>query len=296
MIAEGLLMAMTVWYIPGWMRSHAAEDGVVASLAETFPGAEVAFKAWDGDNLFWPKAVENADAAVEGFVREIVALPPAERENLVIVGHSLGGRITARILARLDERSLKIGQAALLGAAMPYADRDVRWIGNGARLPVLLVCNPDDITLKYVYATVGGEKVAALGANGALQKLVNVEECVIPAEFVHGVKLPQKWAEVPAAREVANHYAIFYLACLRQIVRGEGLESRVMVPQGFVTVEWPVMDAGIWWDVVEEAAGWKLERNRLTGHARILDPRKVRKAWGAFDDLRKSFAKVKGQL
>ena len=119
MIAEGLLMAMTVWYIPGWMRSHAAEDGVVASLAETFPGAEVAFKAWDGDNLFWPKAVENADAAVEGFVREIVALPPAERENLVIVGHSLGGRITARILARLDERSLKIGQAALLGAAMP---------------------------------------------------------------------------------------------------------------------------------------------------------------------------------
>lgn len=53
-----------------------------------------------------------------------------------------------------------------------------------------------------------------------------------------------------------------------------------MVPQEFPTVEMSVIDAGVWWEVVAEAKGWKLERNKITGHARILDPQKVRKARG----------------
>ena len=289
-------MAMTVWYVPGWLRTQAPQPDVCDEAASIFPEAKVVFKEWDGDQLLWPKAVANADAAVDGFVREIAALPQAEREELVLVGHSLGGRIVARILARLDERSLKVRQAVLMGAAIPYADKDVRWIGNGARLPVLVICNPDDVTLKYVYATVGGEKSAALGANGALQRLVNVQEYVVPASVTKETAIGALWAELPVARDLANHYAVFYFACLRKIVADEPVEGRVMVPQDLVTLPFPVVDAGIWWETVETSDGWKLERNKVTGHARIVDPQKVRRAWGGLAEMKRSFAKVKRQL
>lgn len=290
------MMAMTVWYIPGWLRSQTPQTEVMDGLRETFPAAKVEFKAWAGDELIWPRAVANADAAVERFVAEIVALPQAERESLTLVGHSLGGRITARILARLDERSLKVRQGVLMAAAIPYRDKDVRWIGNGSTLPALAICNPDDVVLKYIYASVGGEKSAAFGANGSLQRLVNVRECVVPASITRETKLDHKWAELQLAKDVANHHAMFYVACLRRLLLGEGLDGRVMVPQDFVTVEWPVMDSGVWWEVVATHAGWKLERNLVTGHARILDPQKVRKAWGSLENMRLAFAKVRGQV
>ena len=70
----------------------------------------------------------------------------------------------------------------------------------------------------------------------------------------------------------------------------------MLVPQGRINVEMKVLDAGIWWDVLETTNGWKLERNKLTGHCRILDPEKKRKAWGTEADMRKAFVKLCGQL
>ena len=68
-------MAMTVWYVPGWMRTQAPQPDVCEETAAVFPEAKVVFREWDGDQLLWPKAVANADAAVDSFVREIAALP-----------------------------------------------------------------------------------------------------------------------------------------------------------------------------------------------------------------------------
>ena len=45
-----------------------------------------------------------------------------------------------------------------------------------------------------------------------------------------------------------------------------------------------------------ETNGWKLQRNKVTGHGRIIDPGKVRKAWGSVEELEKSFEKVRGQI
>ena len=33
MIAEALMMAMTVWYVPGWMRAQEPQEGVMPALA-----------------------------------------------------------------------------------------------------------------------------------------------------------------------------------------------------------------------------------------------------------------------
>ena len=55
-------------------------------------------------------------------------------------------------------------------------------------------------------------------------------------------------------------------------------------------------DPRILWDVLDSSGGWKLEKNKVTGHCRIIDPDKLRKAWGREAEMRSAFEKVKQQL
>ncbi len=296
MIAEALLMATTVWYIPGWMRTETPHEGVLECISNVFPEATIEFKAWDGNRLVWPHAVESADKESWRFAFEVATMPAEKRENLVIVGHSLGGRITARILARLAERGLKIRQGELLAAAIPSTDPDLAKMGGGSALPVLALCNPDDIVLRYVYAMAGGEDSVAFGANGALKTIENVRECVTPRDLTKQVEINAGWGKVQALKDVRNHSEFFYIDYLRRLLNGEEASVEVMVPQALPTFEGRVTDSGLWWDTLAETNGWKLQRNKVTGHGRIIDPQKVRKAWGKVEDLRLSFEKVGEQL
>mgnify|MGYP003292162474 CR=1 FL=1 len=290
----GALMA-AVWYIPGWMRTQVPQEGTLACISNAFPEASVEFKAWDGDRM-WPTAVENADKESWRLAFEIATMPEAERRELTIVGHSLGGRMTARILAHLAEKGLKIRQAILLAAAIPNNDDDLKQLGNATDLPVMAVCNPDDLTLRYVYAIAGGETTAAFGANGTVEQLANVREYVTPTNITKQIEINGVWAKAQPLKDIANHHALFYLEYMRRLIGGEEPSGETMVPQGLVNINWPVIDAGIWWDVVDEFDGWKLERNKVSGLCRILDPKKVRTAWGKEAEMRAAFEKVKAQL
>ena len=296
-----LAMMAMVWYVPGWLRTQTPQEGCLESLTNTYETAEVQFKAWNGDIPIWPKAVEHADLAADRIAAEVIAMPEVSRTNLTIVGHSLGGRITARVLARLAEKNLKVRQAVLMAAAIPFVDADIAKMGGGSELPVISVCNPDDVTLKYVYALAGGEPKAgylagAYGANGSVTNIPNVIEYVTPTNITESVKIDHLWGRSEHLKEIANHHVHFYLEYLRKIVNGEAGGGRVMVPQHLPTVEGKVMDAGIWWRVLDTHAGWKLERNLVTGHCRILDPQKTRRAWGGESEMRAAFAKTKAQL
>jgi len=295
MMAEALLMATTVWYIPGWMRTQEPQAGVLASVSNAFPNATVEFKRWDGDRI-WPHAVASADAAATNFVAEIAAMPAEARDGLVVVGHSLGGRITARVLAGLAARNLKVRRGVLLAAAIPSGDADVAKMGGGSVFPVMAVCNPDDVTLRFVYALAGGESQTAYGANGSLTPLANVEERVTPPDIVDQVAIDRSWAKVSAFKEVANHHVLFYLDYLRRILAGEKPSGAVMVPQDNPCVNHKVVDAEIWWDVLARHADWKLEQHKITGHCRIVSPEKKCTAWGDEAAMRAAFAKVKAQL
>lgn len=291
----GALMA-AVWYIPGWLRTQTPQTGVIESISNTFDQATVEFKSWNGDIPIWQKSTATADAEAKRFVDEIAAMDEAARTNLTIVGHSLGGRITVHVLAGLAERKLKIRQGIILAAAIPYDDPDLKTMGSGSILPVVSVCNPDDVTLRWVFTVIGAEPVAAYGANGTTQVPENVKEYVTPTNITHQIEIDAAWAKSQTLKEIANHHALFYLEYMRRILGGEEPSDEVMVPQHYVTLEWPVIDAGIWWDVADEFDGWKLERNKVTGHFRILDPKKVRTAWGREAEMRAAFEKVKAQL
>ena len=290
-----------VWYIPGWLRTQTPQEGCLESLTNTYETASVEFKAWNGDIPIWPKAVEHADATAERFAAEVIAMPEEARTNLTIVGHSLGGRITARVLARLAEKDIRIRQGVILAAAIPHNDPDVLKIGGGSELPVLSICNPDDVVLKYIYTAAGGEKnasygVPAYGANGSLTNIPNVVERVTPTNITETVRIDHFWGKSEHLKEIANHHVHFYLDYLRRVLDGEEPSDHVMVTQDLITIKGKVMDAGIWWKVLDECSGWKLERNIVTGHCRILDPQKTRRAWGGEKELRASFGKIRSQV
>ena len=289
------IMAATVWFIPGWLRTAEPHEGILECVSNAFPEASVEFKAWDGDNLVWPLSVDSADKESWRFAFEVAMMPPEVRTNLTLVGHSLGGRITARVLARLAENGLKVKQAILMGAAIPANDPDLVKMGLATELPVLAVCNPKDHVLRYVYATVGGEGAVAFGANGTPTPCENVVECVTPTNITSEVDIGGIWAK-KVIKDIANHHEKFYLEYARRILGGEEPSGKVMVPQDFPGVEGHVMDSEIWWTVLDSSGGWKLEKNKVTGHCRIIDPDKLRKAWGRESEMRAAFEKVKNQL
>lgn len=104
------------------------------------------------------------------------------------------------------------------------------------------------------------------------------------------------WSKTQFLKDVANHHELFYIDYLHRLLSGEGASDEVMVPQALPTIEGKVVDASFWWDTLVETNGWKLQRNKLTGHGRIIDSEKVRKAWGSVEEMTKSFEKVREQL
>ena len=196
------ILAATVWFFPGWLRSEKPANGVMECVTNAFPGAAVEFKSWDGDNVVWPLSVDSADKESWRFAFEIAMMPPEERANLTLIGHSLGGRIVARVLARLSEHGVKVRQAVLMGAAIPANDPDLAKMGLASELPVIAVRNPKDNVLRYAYATVGGERSAAFGAIGAPSRCENVVEYVTPTNALFYGMEAARAAAADVAKEV----------------------------------------------------------------------------------------------
>lgn len=222
MIAETLLMATTVWYIPGWMRTNELRPELATCISKVFPAAKVEFKGWDGNRLVWPHAVDAAEKTSWRIAFEVAMLPKGERENLVIVGHSLGARITARVLARLGEHGLKVRQGLLLAAALPNDDADLAKMGAGSACSVVSVRNPKDVTLRYAYRIAGGEDAVAFGAKGASAPLANVEERIMPESITKEVEIEDLWGKAQFLKDVANHHDIFYFGYLKRVLNEKG--------------------------------------------------------------------------
>ncbi len=298
MMLSGMLFAGPVWYIPGWLRCHAPESETVTSLQETFRDSEVTYRDWEGNSLVWQEAVSTADAEGQKLYEELKGMSSAQRESLVLIGHSLGGRIVVRALAKLAQDGLKVRQGILLGAALPYTDSDISKATSASQQPILNICNFRDVTLKYIYGSVGGEEAPALGANGVTQIIPNYIECVIPAGFVKGVEFENPAMDLPGMKDLVSHHAKFYAEYLGKLLRGEVSEknSEIMVPQGNLNIQTGTTGGLIWWNTLDSCQGWQLQKNILTGHCRILTPKKVRAAWGDEATMRAAFGKVKFQL
>jgi len=204
-----------ILYVPGWHRCACGEDEALRFVATAFPEAEVSAYDWNG-NCAWRKARGNADAAAERLADELIALPAEERARLTLVGHSLGGRVVVRALARLGQRGLKVQRAVVMAAAIPADDADIVDFAAATLKPVEIVCNERDTMLTFGYRPFGGEKSAALGAVGVAAPLANCRVSFVPPETVASAPVAGLWAKVGLFRSLAAHYAPFYLEHVRQ--------------------------------------------------------------------------------
>ena len=290
-----------VYYIPGWLRTGEGNDETWNSFTATFPDARHIRWDWPGNAIWWSKSLLNSEKAWRRLVDELIVLTDEERARVTLVGHSLGARIAVRVLCALAHVGLKVKTAILLGAAIPNDDPDLVVMGHGTVLPVLAFCNPMDIMLKYIYSTMGaimgGERGVAYGTNGSTGVLENVKEIAVPETITDETEVWAWWGNSKAAKRLASHYALFYLTALGRFMRGEiSGDERVLVPQDNVNVGSKVTDAGVWWDVLDDCEGWKLQKHILTKHCRILNPNRVRVAWGSETTMRDSFAKISRTL
>ena len=204
-----------VLYVPGWHRCGRGEDEAFRSVQAAFPDALVEVRDWAG-NASWRTARENADREAELLAAELSALPEEERDGLVVVGHSLGGRIVVRALSRLNDRGCKVKQAVVLAAALPCDDESIGGFAAASRAPAVIVRNPWDPMLKYCYRTFGGEGAHALGATGPAAPIANCQVVTVDPATVRETPLDALWAKIGWFRTVAVHYAPFYLERLRK--------------------------------------------------------------------------------
>ena len=293
--AVGVAARGEVWYVPGWNRTAETNGLAYASCTNVFKDAQCRFWQWDGDRS-WPTSMKNADEAAKRLVDEIAATNAEFRSELVIVGHSLGGRVVARTLAGLSRRGVKVAQGVMLAPAISMDDADLKEMGLGCSRPAIAVVNPQDVVLKYCYDVANGAKGSAFGMNGSPAALTNVVEYSVPNTITEETKIDALWGKSEAVKRVCNHLAAFYFTELSRIIDGApSAVAQVRVPQGKVNLEWKVIDAGLWWDVIDTCDGWKLERNVVTSHFRIVSPERRRAAWGSESEMRRSFRKIRLQ-
>ncbi|MGN0866915.1 MAG: alpha/beta fold hydrolase [Oligosphaeraceae bacterium] len=293
------LMALygEVWYVPGWLRCHDPGCESMDALGAMFPQASVRYYDWEGNSLHWPRSLAQADQTARALQEELSGMSREERERVVLVGHSLGGRIVTRVLAGLSRQGLRVGQGVLLGAAIPYDDEDVFLVGGGSVEPVLNFINPSDMMLKYCYGLMGGESRPALGANGALAPLGNYRERVVSFPLLDRVDFELYVMKFAIVRRIANHHAKFYLQRWAEDQAGEEPEEEaVVVPQDQLNLRIATLGGRFFWKDLEECQGWRLQQNLVTGHCRILNPENHRLAWGEETVMRRAFQKVKYQL
>ena len=202
-----------IWYVPGWKRCEAKlapehED----FFKKAFPGSAAHIVNWNG-NGDWSESVTHADAYVATLVTAIEAMKPEDRQRLTLIGHSLGGRIVAKTVAGLQRKNIKIQNAVMLAAAIPFDDADAEIALQSKSMPVISIYNPNDKMLKYAYRIAGGENSTALGAHSTGKP----NEFRVSWNTIEDTHIPTTDINWDFVKSVFNHTAIFYLQQLKKI-------------------------------------------------------------------------------
>ncbi len=96
----------------------------------------------------------------------------------------------------------------------------------------------------------------------------------------------------PTAREALRKTAEFiFMSTATLVVKSPSIIGTYLkdLDISMPNLETPTLGGPVWWDTIQEHRGWRLQRNKLTHHYRILDPSDYRKAWGGEKMMRELF-------
>lgn len=57
-------------------------------------------------------------------------------------------------------------------------------------------------------------------------------------------------------------------------------------------INFPTMGGHVFWNDLAEVNGWRVQKNNITGHCRILDNEDIRRAWGGEKAIMDFFQKI----
>ena len=299
---NGSSEAFQIIYIPGWNSKGTSKTQELFLLSQIFPKGEITVREWESDGSFSESTKMADEFVAKELADEIGRRSAASREKLVLVGHSLGGRIAIRTMALLARKKKPIRRGIFLASAIPNDDPDIGLAIKNSSWPNINVYCRQDSTLRGLYSNSDKQKdmLYALGAYGYASAFdrSHLLQCRISAE----------------SNKFKNHEAILYLSYLlkqrkilskkqsklpsldrstdREAIKNIKFQDEPIPMEGAIR--------GGWKTVEETFAGWRLEHKKIWFRDkyiyRIVDPYDYQRAIGSEQKMKQLFEDIKHQL
>ena len=263
--------AQEVWFVSGFLSGLHPQEDALGILQKVFPDATVSLWNWESTGHLYHECQDIADKEGAVIAQAIEKMSTAERENLVLVGHSLGGRIVVRTMALLAKNGLKIERAVILGAAIPYDDDDIPVALHASKMPNIIVYNHNDDILRQFYPL--GEDQGdgernfyriALGLRGFTGNYS-------PQELIQW-RSNDVFEDFSSSATCESHNPISYLSCFARNFQKNApdMPPSVMVKSASHADKITVLP--IFHTCLASCCGWRLLRVKVTGRYIIVDP------------------------
>lgn len=274
----------TIIYVHGFQSKEQDTSQIIRILEEAYPQAtEIKPWKWEAPELSsnwqtgpaWGSALMNTRDASEQLYRYIQGLTKRQQKSLVLVGHSLGGRVVIEALDKCNDSNIIINHFVLAGAAIHNNSPAIKHAIDATIYQSFNLVNMRDYALG-AYCLL--ERNSALGTGYALaDDTTKLKEIAFKMEHEHDVHI----------------YLQKYMNCVKQ---NDYSSEEILVVQDYLNWRNDVIDLGVFRDCLDNKGGWEIQKHHITGHCRIISPTKERMAWGREPEMTFSFAKVKNQL
>ena len=235
--AAWMLQAKEVIFIPGWLTENAPMREEERMLAETFPGYPITIKRWQSgteaslltatrNNSWyelhkpWGEARKKSELFAVEVARYISAMPPEQQREVILIGHSLGGRCVVHTAALLRKENIRIDRVILLGAAIHNTDESLSACGEISLRPALNLYNYQDSVLRYLYANF--ERSRAAGQVGTKKQFTNFRNFRVTGS--DKADTPDLWQQI---QNVTLHFIKSYLAELQNALNSPTQKEKI---------------------------------------------------------------------
>lgn len=203
-----------VIFIHGWQVIPSDFSLAQAHLEIIFPDYEIHFWKWNAEDINFSIAQQYADASAKDLADSVTKMSPADRKELILVGHSLGGLLAVKAMSYLANQKLKIDRGIFLGAAIPDNDPAIAEAITASQRSNINVYNPQDHLLRDIYGTFNlyqNQRMFALGAFGYANPCLKTSLFQIQAaEYINDYSM-LTYINHTAKTHLLSHY----LTCLK---------------------------------------------------------------------------------
>lgn len=175
--------------VGGWFSKTADYTAHSDEVAKIYPNAEIEHFLWDA-NGSWDESRNLADTTapeelLKHLERQSQQFP---LQKTVLLGHSLGGRVVVRTLAKLHQAgSPQLYQTILMGAALDNDDPDIAEAVLQVQNDILNFYSMADGVLRYLYQ--GYQMKEALGLSGCVKEIPGLRNIKVSGteEHIYGL-------------------------------------------------------------------------------------------------------------